>query len=206
MFPYFIIVAIGCSSPAKKPAFQDTEMSAIAIPDIHLLSTDQRLYVRKDGLVEYNDILYSGYLESFFRNGQLKLRQGYIDGRPEGEHIKKDSTGQFLERRFYMNGEKHGNHTGWYPNGQKRFDYLFVQGRSEGCHRKWRENGDLWQEFNFEAGSQRGLQRVWRSDGKLRANYVVRENGRRYGMQGIKRCENIDTKKEQLSSLTQPQE
>lgn len=202
VLPYLLLIITACSTSTKKPITQVVEESTFLIPDVHVLKSENNLLFGKDGLVELDEALFSGYLEAYYSNGQLKQKQGYLDGRAEGEFVQNDSLGQRVERRFYLSGDKHGNHMGWYSNGQKRFDFLFDHGRSEGCHRRWRENGNLWQEFNFVNGSHRGLQRVWRSDGKLRANYVVRENGRRYGMQGIKRCKNIDTKNEQLSALT----
>ena len=56
----------------------------------------------------------------------------------------------------------------------------------------------MFSEINYLKGKPFGLTRVWRKDGKLRSNFVIRENGRRYGLAGIKRCTKIDTKKQIL--------
>ena len=42
---------------------------------------------------------------------------------------------------------------------------------------------------------------MWRPDGKYRANYVVRENGRSYGLTGLKRCKKIDGKNEVIDPV-----
>ena len=52
----------------------------------------------------------------------------------------------------------------------------------------------LMQDRNYVNGKAMGAQKVWRKDGKIRANFVIRENGKKYGLMGMKRCTKIDAK------------
>ncbi len=54
----------------------------------------------------------------------------------------------------------------------------------------------LTSEINYLNGKPFGSTKIWRKDGKLRSNFVIRENGRRYGLAGIKRCTKINIKEE----------
>ena len=35
--------------------------------------------------------------------------------------------------------------------------------------------------------------------GKIKANYVIKEEGRKYGLTGVQRCENIDVQKQKIT-------
>ena len=78
----------------------------------------------------------------------------------------------------------------------KKFEYFFIKGLSEETHYQWYENGQLYSEINYLNGKPFGSTKIWRKDGKLRSNFVIRENGRRYGLAGIKRCTKINIKEE----------
>ena len=39
-------------------------------------------------------------------------------------------------------------------------------------------------------------------DGKYRSNYVITENGRKYGLVGLKRCKKIDGETENIDPYT----
>ena len=69
---------------------------------------------------------------------------------------------------------------------------------SQGTHKTWYRDGSLSSELNFKDGHEFGAQKVWRQDGKLKSNYVVRENGRRYGNLGLKRCKKLDGEDETI--------
>ena len=171
---------------------QDKSLAA-KIPAKEMLESDSSFLLSSDGRLFLDSILYSGYLVSYYPDGSLKSKKGVYHGKFEGDYISYYPSGQIYTLRPYHVGEKHGEHLGYFENGKLRFQYIFVNGLSEGTHRTWFENGDLKMEMNYENGKERGLQRVWRPDGKMRSNYVVRENGRKYGMLGLKRCAKVDS-------------
>ncbi len=163
------------------------------IPNIEILESDLRLSRADNGVMYLDTTSYSGYLLTYYPDSSLKSKKGFYQGRLEGDFVSYYRNGQVFSKRPYHKGEKHGEHLGYHKNGQLQFQYYFVDGFSQGTHRVWFPNGDLKSEMNYTDGKERGLQRVWRPDGKMRSNYVVRENGRKYGKLGLKRCAKIDS-------------
>lgn len=167
------------------------ESGFVQIPNIETDIDAVNLYA-DNGVLCLDSLPYSGYIVSH-RGEALTSRVAYYEGRRHGLAMKYFADGSVKEDRNYLRGNKDGVHTGYYPSGQLRFKYTFIDGLSEGTHFEWYEDGSLRAELNYKEGKERGQQRVWRKDGKLRTNYVTRENGRQYGMMGIKRCTKIDS-------------
>lgn len=163
------------------------------IPKVDMLENDPRLSMGNDGRLLLDSTLFSGYLVSFHANNSIKSKKGYLKGRLEGEFMAYHPNGQVYHKRPYHLGEKHGEHLGYYEDGKIKFQYFFREGFNQGTHKQWYANGNLKRVMNYKDGKEFGLQQVWQPNGKMRSNYVVRENGRRYGMQGLKRCAKIDS-------------
>lgn len=163
----------------------------IVIPDIEIQHDDPRVSLI-DGFLYFDGEPFSGYLLAYDENNILSFRKGHFAGQQHGLTYFYYPNGELKERRLYSHGEKHGEHFGFYSNGKQSFSYYFEHGFNEGNHREWYPSGELYTDMNYKSGKEFGTQRIWRPDGKLRANYIVRENGRRYGLQGIKRCTKLD--------------
>ncbi|MEO9964283.1 MAG: toxin-antitoxin system YwqK family antitoxin [Reichenbachiella sp.] len=163
------------------------------IPELTKNTHDSLFSNTTDGRLLYDSVVFSGYVIAYYTDGSIRSKKGYLEGRQEGDALIYYSDGALHSRRPYLNGAKHGEHMGYYPDGQVKFQYYFENGLSQGVHRAWFKNGEPRKEMNYKDGFEFGTQKVWRPDGKLRSNYVIRENGRRYGMLGLKRCSKIDS-------------
>ncbi|MEQ9377497.1 MAG: hypothetical protein RIG68_20085 [Imperialibacter sp.] len=172
------------------------------IPDIEVAESDETLSRDKKGRLHYEGGLFSGYLVEYYPGGTLKSKSAYSEGLLESVSYGYYPTGEVMYVRPYVKGEKHGTHTGYYPDGSLKFQYHFVTGKSAGNHQEWYQSGLLAKDLNYVDGQPFGSQKMWRPDGKIRSNYVIREDGRRYGLVGVKRCKNIDTELEQITRLT----
>ena len=170
----------------------------IRIPQIELNENDLRLINARNGTLLADSVPYSGYLVSHHLDGTIASRKSYLDGRLEGEWVTYFTNGNLESKRSYKNGEKHGNHLGYFVNGVKKFQYYFENGFAQGKHFRWYADGRLACEMSYVNGHELGAQKVWRPDGKMRSNYVVKENGRRYGLIGLKRCAKIDSETENI--------
>jgi antitoxin component YwqK of YwqJK toxin-antitoxin module len=164
-----------------------------AIPDVELEESNTRLYRNREGVLFNDSIPFSGFTFSLYDDGQLKARKSYLDGRLEGVSETYFPSGLVQTIRSYHGGEKHGLHKGFFENGQSEFLYDIENGFNQGTHFTWYSNGDTASIHNYKDGHELGVQKMWRQDGKMKANYVVRENGRRYGLLGVKRCAKIDS-------------
>jgi hypothetical protein len=172
--------------------------SELSIPEIEKAFNDSP--ISKDSLGRYcfEGKEFSGYLTAYFDNGALAKKHGFFEGLQAGMSIGYYSNGVVEYKRPYNAGEKHGEHFGWYENGQIKFHYLFNEGLSIGNHKDWYANGKLFKDYNYKAGHPFGAQKMWRTDGKMRANFVIREDGRKYGLTGLKRCAKIDSETENI--------
>ncbi|MEO9851759.1 MAG: hypothetical protein ABJE80_03725 [Reichenbachiella sp.] len=167
--------------------------STIKIPEVVLKEEDQRLSMMTNGTILLDSTEFSGYLITRYPNDSIKSRKGYYQGEMEGDFVTYYPNGQVFSRRPYHLGEKHGQHLGYYEDGQLKFQYYFENGFGQRTHLEWYADGSKKKEMNYVDGKERGAQKFWRRDGKYRSNYVVRENGRKYGMLGLKRCAKIDS-------------
>lgn len=183
------ILACDLSDKDKSQVFSPT----IKIPEVTLKENDQRLSMMTDGTILLDSVKFSGYLIKQYPDNSMRSKKGYYQGKMEGNFVSYYSNGQVFSLRPYRLGEKHGEHLGYYENGQPKFQYYFEDGFSQGTHKEWYKNGELRRQMNYKDGHEFGPQKFWRPDGKLRSNYVVRENGRKYGMLGLKRCAKIDS-------------
>ncbi|MEO0553007.1 MAG: toxin-antitoxin system YwqK family antitoxin [Bacteroidota bacterium] len=182
--PLFILA---CSKPTEQDEISKQ------IPDYTLKATEYE--VSRNGLFTLvSGKKYSGYLEDYYPNGQLKMKAGYLNGLREGKAQKYYSNGALMETRYYADNKKHGRHRGWWANGNQKFDYYFVQGEHEGIQKEWFNKGNLFKQFTYRSGKEEGTQKMWEASGKIRANYVVK-NGRRYGLIGLKNCKSVNNEK-----------
>lgn len=189
----FILVLLlqACGEP-KEPVSH--------IPDVIVGAEDALLQYIAPAML-YDGLPFSGTVVLSDDSGRVAERKQYLKGLLHGVHEGFYPSGQHSFRRPYVAGEKHGAHQGWYADGQLRFAYYFEHGLSEGHHQEWYPDGSIYRDMHYENGRERGAQKMYRPDGKLRSNYVVKSNGRRYGLVGSKRCKNIDTENERIKEL-----
>lgn len=164
-----------------------------SIPERFVSKRDTHFRRSLNGHLNYDSLPFSGFVMTYYPNGAIQSKKAYYEGIQQQVSYTYYPDGQKETVRPYLNGEKHGEHLGYHADGQPKFKYIFQNGFSEGTHYTWYPSGSLESEMNFKDGHEFGSQKVWRPDGKYRSNYVIRENGRRYGMLGIKRCQKIDS-------------
>lgn len=186
-----ILITISCSDSKSeiKPSVEEVDFD---IPDVNIPATHPDITKKQSGDIHFNNLPFSGYLIRKHPNDTVSLKTGYFNGRQNGMMISYYENGSVRYERRYLNGEKHGLHVGFHRNGAKAFEYFFENGFSVRNHKEWYSNGQLASDMNYVNGKEFGRQQAWRLDGKVRSNYVVRENGRRYGLMGIKRCTKLD--------------
>lgn len=151
-----------------------------------------------NGVLHYNDELFSGELNEYHPDKQLKMKSKYHLGKLEGKSIKWFQGGSLCEERNYINGNKTGTHNGWWPNGTNRFVYHFNnEGQYEGNILDWFENGLPYRNMNYVNGKEVGLQKIWSNEGKIMGNYSV-VNGDRFGLVNFKNCYTVINSKNQV--------
>lgn len=162
----------------------------IVIPLIKKVRSDVNFKL-KNGILYFKKNPYSGTVQQFYENGNLKSTSTYNQGKREGKYIGFYPNQKKWFERFYTEGIKVKTHKGWYKNEQQMFEYQFNnEGIYNGVVKEWHINGQLAKHFNFENGKETGSQKMWQSTGKIKANFFT-INGERHGLIGLKNCVSV---------------
>ncbi len=184
---FFIFLGLlftGCSGIENKKLRPD----ANAVPSIYLTQNSE--FKEENGVMFYKKALYSGYVITFFENGDTNAVSGYLNGKKENTARSYYPNKQLKELRVYHQNKKVGEHVGWYSNGTPRFKYNFGSDVYDGTVEDWFENSKRAALFNYKNGYEIGLQQAWYTDGKFRLNYEV-VGDRKFGLTGVKNCESV---------------
>lgn len=186
----FLLFFISCNNPVNKEIKEVITVVEIKIPSIEKDKNDKGFNL-KNGVLYFEEIPYSGTVNQFYKDGNLKSTSTYYKGKREGKYLGFYSNQNKWFERFYVKGKKTKIHSAWYQNGQQMFEYQFNnQGVYHGYVKDWHPNGQLAKHFNFENGKEVGSQKMWQSTGKIRANFFT-INGERHGLIGLKNCVSV---------------
>ena len=72
-------------------------------------------------------------------NGVLQLKRIPFSGKLNTYHI----NGNVKSEIYYVEGLKHGEEKHWYENGHLAIQRNYVKGFKKGIHKAWWENGNL---------------------------------------------------------------
>ncbi|WP_298880135.1 hypothetical protein [uncultured Polaribacter sp.] len=162
----------------------------ITIPSITKNKNDVNFSL-KNGILFYENKVYSGVINDFYDNGDIKSTSQYFEGKREGKYFGWYLNKNKSFQRFYKNGIKTGTHLGWFKDGSKMFEYqLNNKGVYHGHVKDWHQNGQIAKHFNFIDGKENGSQKMWQLNGKIRANFYT-INNERHGLIGLKNCVSV---------------
>ena len=109
---------------------------------IFLFSCSETVIIQESDLVNgmtvqqfIRDSQYTGIIEIYYSDNQLKSLRKYSDGK------------------------KYGKHQGWWENGNQKYEYYFKNDQNVGQHMQWHSNGQLFIVKNFKdfvIGARRG--------------------------------------------------
>jgi antitoxin component YwqK of YwqJK toxin-antitoxin module len=102
---------------------------------------------------------------------RLEKRNGiyYVKNEKEpysGTAVAKYKDGAIKQRTMFKNGREHGECMGWYENGQKHYQYSCREGKQHGKAIQWSRLGKKKQESCFEAGELHGQWLQWHENGR----------------------------------------
>ena len=173
----------GSCSNEKKPLILDASHSDLVLVN---------------GILQLNDMPFSGDLNTYYPNGDLESEVEYDAGKKHGYEKRWLTNGALYMERFYTNGFKSGTHKAWWENGSLKFEYHFNDnGEYDGSVKEWYETGQPYMSFNYENGKESGSQRLWKADGRIKANYEV-VNDERFGLIGLKKCYTVTVNSDEV--------
>ena len=147
---------------------------AVFLYTVFLFSCSETVIIQESDLIDgvtvqqfIRDSQYTGIIEIYYPNNQLK------------------------SLREYSGGKKYGKHQGWWENGNQQYEYYFDNDQNIGKHIQWHSNGEVFIVKNFENGVEAGEQKAWDQNGNLMYKYIYHE-GRKYGIQGSIVCNGMN--------------
>jgi antitoxin component YwqK of YwqJK toxin-antitoxin module len=183
---YFLLfISISCNIK-KQPA---AEIKIAKTVPANYINVNDKGFIKHQDTVYYQDKYFTGSQFSLYQDGDTESVKNYFNGVEEGWQKKWYSNKQLAEERFYINGKKEGTHRGWWPDGKQKFIFEAVDDEYNSEFKEWYSSGLLGKQFHYINGQEEGSERLWWDNGTVRANYVIR-NGKKYGLIGLKICNN----------------
>jgi hypothetical protein len=191
----FILVSCSIESLDKNLSKNIDIIKPLFIPDTTIIDTSLK-YDRHTSIWTLNDKNYSGYVQSKFANGKLKLKYGILEGRKQNTSTEWYASGQLKNISNFHQGKLHGENKTWTPDSSHiLISHLnYYLGKVHGEQKKWYPSGELYQILNIEMGKEEGLQRAYRKNGALYANYEAK-NGRIFGLKKAALCFGLEDQK-----------
>ena len=144
-----------------------------------------------EGLVFFNDKLFTGTSFSVFENGERSISTEYFNGKKHGYLKKWYADGKPSFESQYVDGKKQGTTKSWWRNGNLRSESHFENGLANGIQMQWYKSGAKFKRLQLVNGKEQGIQKSWRENGKIYNNYEAK-NGRIFGLKRANLCYELD--------------
>ena len=128
-----------------------------------------------------SQIPYSGPIERYHVNGQLRFKANYKDGKKEdGLWEFYHDNGKLKDSGNYKDGKKEGFWEFYYQNGQLQYKENYKDGKLDGPFEKYYQNGQLEYKKTYKDGKQHGLVESYDENGlcsttRSKGSYYVEE-------------------------------
>ena len=137
--------------------------------------------------------LYSGYAVSFFPEGAMAEKIGFMDGKKQHRATLWFPDGHLKRIEHYQQGKLHGEKKSWSPEAGhvlvSRLNYHL--GKAHGEQTLWYPTGELYKKLHLHMGIEEGMQQAFRKNGALYANYEA-VKGRIFGLKKSALCYGLE--------------
>ncbi|KQC29778.1 toxin-antitoxin system YwqK family antitoxin [Flagellimonas eckloniae] len=135
----------------------------------------------------YKDQLFTGYAVKCHKNGSLRQKVGFYNGKKMGVAKIWFHNGILKVESHYNKNKLVDSYKAWWNNGVLASEANYENGKLHGIETKWYETGQLSKVRNLVNGKEQGLQQAWLRNGTLYVNYEAK-NGRIFGMRRANLC------------------
>jgi antitoxin component YwqK of YwqJK toxin-antitoxin module len=101
---------------------------------------------------KFSNVPFSGYLESYYPNGQLKIIGGFSDGKKVGEWIEYYMNGIKKSEGQFVSGKKDGAWVYYFLNANIKEKQFYNNGNKDGLWEKFNVNGAIVQTESYQNG------------------------------------------------------
>ena len=108
-------------------------------------SQEPPLLLIRDGITydQNTNEPFTGIVEEFHENGQLEMRENFIDGVRDGLYEEFYEDGQLKGRGNFKDGKPDGHQESYHNNGQLQFRGNYIDGKRDGLFENLDENGNV---------------------------------------------------------------
>ncbi len=124
-----------------------------------------------------------GYYEWYHKNGHIKHKGNYLDGKEVGEHLWYYENGKLEAKENWLDGIMNGGFEEYYSNGYLSTQSGFVNGLQNGKTIYFREDASKHSEGDFLNGNRDGEWKYFSESGELlgttffKTEYTFEEGG-----------------------------
>ena len=110
--------------------------------------------VKRDGTYyrKFSNAPFSGHVESYYTNGQLKIIGEFSDGKKVGEWIEYYMSGNKKNEGQFANGKKNGSWEYYFLNTKIKEKQFYIDGNKDGLWEKFDVNGTVVQTESYQNG------------------------------------------------------
>lgn len=125
---------------------------------------------KKDGLIYITNEgkPYTGILVTHYKNGQIREKLNFKQGKYDGKNFSYYENGQIKEKFNFKDDMLDGEVISYYEDGQIEAKFNFKQGKQEGENFSFYKNGQIEMKLDFKKGQLDGKMISYYEDGKIR--------------------------------------
>mgnify|MGYP006177303123 CR=1 FL=1 len=101
------------------------------------------------------------------KNGQIKHKCDYVNGKKHGEYIDYYRDGSIETKCSYVNGEKHGEYIVYFDDGDIDTKCNYVNGQRHGEYIEYHTNGNLLEKTDYVNGQVHGKNTTYYTNGQI---------------------------------------
>ncbi|MDC3090486.1 hypothetical protein OA340_01130 [Paracoccaceae bacterium] len=123
-------------------------------PHEQKVSIEMDEVVKRDAIFykKFSNIPFSGHIESYHSNGQLKIIGNFSEGKKVGNWIEYYMSGVKKSEGQFANGKKDGLWKHYFLNTNIKEKQLFIDGNKDGLWEKFDVHGTLVQTESYQNG------------------------------------------------------
>ena len=143
-----------------KPDESDEPLDKKNIQEPNKNTSDKKVSIKMDEVVKRDDTFYkkfsnipfSGHIESYHPNGQLKIIGEFSEGKKIGKWVEYYMSGVKKSEGKFANGKKDGAWVYYFLNTFIKEKQFFITGNKDGLWEKFDVHGTLIQTESYQNG------------------------------------------------------
>ncbi len=143
-----------------KPNESDEPLDKKSIQEPNKNTSEKKVSIKIDEVVKRDDTFYkkfsnipfSGHIESYHPNGQLKIIGEFSEGKKIGEWVEYYMSGVKKSEGKFAKGKKDGAWVYYFLNKNIKEKQIFINGNKDGLWEKFDVHGTLIQTESYQNG------------------------------------------------------